>query len=347
VRVVHGDNHRLHDPRHDIQGGVPADMVERPTRAERILAALAADTNFQFEPPTEHGVAPIEAVHAPGLIAFLRETQPAPGFELFPDTFLHPRLHEGMLPTRLEPQDQTGKLGWWCFDTGTPILDGTYAAAREAVDIALTAADLALRGEPVVYGLCRPPGHHAARSVFGGFCYFNNAAIAANELTLRTGGPVAILDLDYHHGNGTQQIFYAREDVLYVSLHADPIRAYPYFSGHADETGSGVGLGRTRNFPLPAATSDADYLVVLDRALEIVHHYAPEMTIVSLGMDTYARDPLGDFALTTPVYAECGRRVSALGQKLIILQEGGYYLPDLGDNVRQFLLGCLPADRIE
>jgi acetoin utilization deacetylase AcuC-like enzyme len=134
---------------------------------------------------------------------------------------------------------------------------------------------------------------------------------------------------------------------VYVSLHADPIRAYPYFSGHSDETGSGPGLGATRNFPLPAATSDADYLATLDRALEVIHQYAPDVTVVSLGMDTYARDPLGDFALTTAVYAECGRRASALARKLVVLQEGGYYLPDLGENVRQFLVGCLAAQRIE
>src|ERR1051326_3894960 len=215
-------------------------MAERPARVQRILAALQGDASFQFQPPTEHGLAPIEAVHAPGLIAFLRETRPASAAELFPDTFLHPSLREGMGGESLEPVDLTGRLGWWCFDTGTPLLEGTYTAAREAVDVALTAADLVLQGEPVVYGVCRPPGHHAARSVFGGFCYFNNAAIAANELVASSGGRVAILDLDYHHGNGTQQIFFAREDVVYVSLHADPIRAYPYFSGHSDETGSGT-----------------------------------------------------------------------------------------------------------
>jgi acetoin utilization deacetylase AcuC-like enzyme len=252
-----------------------------------------------------------------------------------------------MRAPQIEPTDLTGRLGWWCFDTGTPILTGTYAAARAAVDVALTTADLVLGGAAVAYGLCRPPGHHAGRSVFGGFCYFNNAAIAAEHLVRQTGGKVAVLDLDYHHGNGTQQIFYEREEVLYMSLHADPRRAYPYFSGFADETGAGPGAGATYNIPLPVGTTDAHYLTALDQALEALSRFTPTLTIVSLGQDTYVHDPLGDFALTTSVYTECGRRVAAAASRLVVLQEGGYYLPDLGDNVREFLLGCASANRLQ
>jgi acetoin utilization deacetylase AcuC-like enzyme len=347
VKVVYSSAHRQHDPLHDIQGGFAADMVERASRAERILDALRTDLAFEIRSPTEHGLQPIEAVHAPGLLAFLRDVHPPAGTELFPDTFLHPSLREGMRASQTEPADLTGRLGWWCFDTGTPVLAGTYAAARAAVDVALTAADLALAGEPVVYGLCRPPGHHASRSVFGGFCYFNNAAIAAEYLVRQTGGKIAVLDLDYHHGNGTQQIFYEREEVLYLSLHADPLRAYPYFSGFADETGAGPGSGATCNIPLPVAAADAQYLVALDLALETLTRYAPVLTLVSLGIDTYVHDPLGDFALTTPVYRACGRRVASAARRVIVLQEGGYYLPDLGDNVREFLLGCASAKRLQ
>src|SRR5207249_9207806 len=150
------------------------------------------------------------------------------------------------------------------------MVEGTYGAARSAVDVALTAIDRVLEGEDAVYALCRPPGHHAARAMFGGYCFFNNAAIAAEHLTRRTGEPVTILDVDYHHGNGTQQIFYARDDVLYVSLHGDPDRAYPYFSGFQDETGAGDGMGTTLNLPLPAQTTEAEYLEALDRALGAV-----------------------------------------------------------------------------
>jgi acetoin utilization deacetylase AcuC-like enzyme len=345
VQVVYSNAHRRHDPRHDIQGGVAAEMAERAARAERILDVLRSDAVFEVRPPTDHGLQPIEAVHALGLIEFVREASEGAGVggELFPDSFLHPSLREGMRAAHYEPTDLTGRLGWWCFDTGTPVLAGTYDAARAAVDVALTAADLVLDGAAAAYGLCRPPGHHAARSVFGGFCYFNNAAIAAEYLLHKTGGKIAVLDLDYHHGNGTQQIFYEREEVLYISLHADPRRAYPYFSGHADETGAGPGAGATCNFPLPVATSDALYLSALDQALDVLAGYAPVLTLVSLGIDTYRHDPLGDFALTTPVYRACGRKVAAASARAVVLQEGGYYLPDLGDNVREFLLGCASA----
>jgi acetoin utilization deacetylase AcuC-like enzyme len=287
-------------------------------------------------------VAPIEAVHAPGMIAFIRDVSQglaSSKAELFPDTFLHPALRAGMesLHGLVEPEIQIGRLGYWCFDTGSPIVAGTYSAAIAAVDVALSTADCVLAGDSVAYGVCRPPGHHAAHAVYGGFCFFNNAAIVAEYLLGQGVQRVAVLDLDYHHGNGTQQIFYRRGDVLYVSLHADPARAFPYFTGHADETGVGAGRGATLNIPLPAGTTNAQYLEALDRALEYLVRFAPAITIVSLGLDTYVHDPLGDFALTTQAYAECGRRVTAAAGRLVILQEGGYYLPDLGENVREFL----------
>lgn len=345
MRVVYSDKHQLHAPRTDVQAGVAAQNVEQPERAERILQALQGRAGFEVQPPTEHGLKPIEAVHSAELIAFLRHTHPEPGVELLPDSFLHQRMREGMGPPTAEPSNLLGRLGWWCFDAGTPLLDGTYAAARGAVDVALTAADLVLHDHLAAYGVCRPPGHHAARSLYGGFCYFNNAAIAANYLVHQTGEKVAIVDIDYHHGNGSQQIFYDRDDVLYVSLHADPRRDFPYFSGYADETGTGAGLGFTHNFPLPAGVNDADYLKRLESALEALVRFRAGVTIVSLGIDTYVHDPLGDFALTTRVYAECARRIAAVAPRLVVLQEGGYYLPDLGENVRQFLLGCAPAQR--
>jgi acetoin utilization deacetylase AcuC-like enzyme len=176
--------------------------------------------------------------------------------------------------------------------------------------------------------------------MYGGFCYFNNAAIAAQEISRRTGEHVSILDVDYHHGNGTEQIFWRRGDVLYVSLHADPDRQYPYVLGREDETGEGDGAGANLNIPLPAGLSNGGYLEALDRGLSRIADEPGSVMVVSLGFDTFGQDPIGDFALTTDVYPEVGRRAAAVGKRLVILQEGGYYLPALGENARTWLRGA-------
>jgi acetoin utilization deacetylase AcuC-like enzyme len=176
-----------------------------------------------------------------------------------------------------------------------------------------------------------------------GYCFFNNAAIAADAIVRATGERVAILDVDYHHGNGTQQIFWRRGDVLYASLHADPARAYPFFLGYADEVGEGNGAGMNLNLPLPPQAGDDEYLAALDRALEAIAATPGSIVVVSLGFDTYRDDPIGDFALTRAAYAEAGRRVAALGRRLVILQEGGYHLASLGKNAVAWLRGVEPA----
>jgi acetoin utilization deacetylase AcuC-like enzyme len=242
-----------------------------------------------------------------------------------------------------EPDSPCGRSGYWCFDTATPIVAGTYEAARAAVDVALTAAEAVLAGEPAVYGLCRPPGHHAASALLGGYCYFNNAAIAAAWMAAQGSGPVGILDVDFHHGNGTQQIFYARADVAYASLHADPRGTYPYFSGHADEIGTGPGRGWNRNLALPPGTGVTAYEAALGTALEWLAERTAGPLVVSLGVDTHERDPIGSFRLDTESYGALGARVAGLGRPLLILQEGGYYLPALGESVRQWLRALLPT----
>ena len=261
MRVVYSSEHRSHAPTREVADGRAIGIYEVPGRAETIKASLEADGGFELIGPVEHGSAPITAVHDPAMLAYLEDAwrdwriQGEDADEIFADTFALPAYREGMGPGR-EPRTPRARIGRWCFDTATPVVEGTYPAARAAVDVALTASELVLGGEGFAYGLCRPPGHHAARALFGGYCFFNNAAIVAEDLVRRTGGRVAILDVDYHHGNGTQQIFYAREDVLYVSLHGDPDRAYPYFSGFAEETGAGAGVGATLNLPLPEGCSN-------------------------------------------------------------------------------------------
>jgi acetoin utilization deacetylase AcuC-like enzyme len=254
-------------------------------------------------------------------------------------------MFEGMSDaalTRLrEPRAIGGRTGWWGLDSSNPLVAGTYEASRWAVDVALTAADLVMAGgEAVAYGLCRPPGHHAARSMAGGYCFFNNAAIAAEAIGRATGEAVAILDVDVHHGNGTEQIFWRRGDVFYASIHADPADLYPFFLGFGDEIGEGPGAGANFNQPLPAGTGDSAYLEAVDRALDAIARTRGSVVVVSLGFDTFEEDPIGTFALTTPVYHEIGRRAAALGRRLVILQEGGYHLPSLGENARAWLRGA-------
>jgi acetoin utilization deacetylase AcuC-like enzyme len=329
-------------------GGTPIGLYELPKRAEVIRATLEDDARFTFVDPTRHGTEPVEAVHDPGLVEHLASAwqrvaaQVEGTAEVMPDTFLHPALREGMGPAPL-PADAVAGLGAWVFDTATPLVEGTYVAARASADIALTALDLVLAGDGITYGLCRPPGHHATRSAYGGYCYFNNAAIAAQAAIDAGAARVTVLDVDYHHGNGTQQIFYGRGDVQYVSLHADPNRAYPYFVGYADETGTGRGEGTTLNLPLPPDVDDERYLATLDHALMAIDAFEPEVLVVSLGVDTYRLDPICDLQVTTEGFAEQGRRIALLGKPTAVVQEGGYHVPDLGTNVHAFLAGMLSA----
>jgi len=350
MRVVYSPAHLAHDTVTETTMGVPIPANEVPERAELIRTTLEADGGFVIQGPTEHGTEPILAVHDPGLVRFLEDAWRAARADAIPHPFLladtYPtfRMFEGMSPefleSRPEPSFASGRAGWWGLDTANPLVAGTYRASRAAVDVALTTVYLVLAGESIAYGLCRPPGHHAARSMAGGYCFLNNAAIAADLIARTTGQRVAILDVDFHHGNGTQQIFWRRDDVLYVSLHADPDRQYPFFLGRADEIGEGPGRGANLNIPLPAGTDDDAYLVALDRGLAAIADIPGDVIVVSLGFDTYGQDPIGDFALTTAVYHECGRRVAGLGRKLVILQEGGYYRPALGANARAWLRGA-------
>src|SRR6185369_7351713 len=260
--------------------------------------------------------------------------------DTYPSRAMFEGLGAGAMERLREPEAIGGRAGWWGLDSSNPLVEGSYDAARGAVDVALTAADLVLGGETVAYGLCRPPGHHAAAAMAGGYCFFNNAAIAAQSIVERTGERVAILDVDIHHGNGTQQIFWRRDDVRYASLHSDPRRLYPFFLGHADEVGEGPGRGANLNLPQPLRADDATYIADLDRALDWIAAAPGSIIVVSLGFDTYEHDPIGDLALTTAGYLEMGRRVAALGRRLVILQEGGYHVGDLGSNARAWLRGA-------
>jgi acetoin utilization deacetylase AcuC-like enzyme len=323
---------------------------EAPERAIEIRRALEADGAYRFEEPSEHGLDPITAVHDLELIDLLEHVWDDamaagrdPARPLIADTYLLRAYGEPMALDAL-PAARHERLGAFCFDTATPIVEGTYAAARAAVDIALSALDAVLAGERLAYGLCRPPGHHAGRALLGGYCFLNNAAIVAERLVASGASRVAILDVDYHHGNGTQQIFWERGDVLYVSLHGDPRGAYPYYSGYAHEVGAGPGAGRTHNIPLPPGTDGGAYATALGGALDVIDAFGPDAPLVlSLGFDTFHADPICEFALHTDDYARIGSQIAALGRPVVALQEGGYAIDALGANAVAFLGGLRGA----
>jgi len=235
------------------------------------------------------------------------------------------------------------RAGYYCIDTFTPLNRNAFLAARGAVDCALAGAGAIRDGHHLAYALVRPPGHHAERRVFGGFCYFNNSALAAQALSEL--GRVAVLDVDYHHGNGTQDIFSAREDVLTVSIHGHPRFAYPYFSGFAEEQGEGAGMGFNLNLPLPEQVDGTRYHAVLDKALGRIRRFSPVALVVALGLDPAKGDPTGTWSLLAGDFHENGRRIGALGLPTLVVQEGGYRTRTLGVNARSFFEGMMKGSR--
>jgi acetoin utilization deacetylase AcuC-like enzyme len=313
--------------------------LERPARVDALLAGLPAGL-FQRVQPHRFGESPIRAVHDADFVRYLRTI----GEKADPKESLYPFVFAVRNRDRL-PRDIEARAGWYAMDGFTPLDCNAYRAARGAVDAALTAADELLRRGGAAYALCRPPGHHAERRIYGGFCYFNNAAIAAQRLSRR--GTVAILDIDFHHGNGTQDIFWRRSDVLTLSIHGHPDFAYPYFSGFEDEVGEGPGRGFNANYPLPLGTGEAAYLKALGRALGRIEQFCPTFLVVALGFDTMKADPTGGFVLDPATMGEIGRRLAALRLPTLIVQEGGYVLRNLRAGARTFFRGFFQGKRRE
>ncbi|MFO7169826.1 MAG: histone deacetylase family protein [Chloroflexota bacterium] len=343
--VVSSPDHTLHNPPHEFFDGALIPVFESPERVEIILAALDAAGIGPVVAPRSFGLEPVRAIHTPAYLTFLERA-----YERWVAAGGAP---EAVLPSTLAVrwmsrpcEHPLAEPGYYSFDLSAPIVPGTFRAALASADVALTGAALLLEGQRAAYALCRPPGHHAGADLCGGYCYLNNAAIAAQYLLEngQAGAPtVAILDIDFHHGNGTQQIFYERADVLFVSIHADPAHHYPHYLGYADERGAGAGLGFNLNLPLPPGTGDDGWLAALDRALDAVRAYGPAFLIVSAGFDTFAGDPVanGDegFTLSAAAYPEIGRRIEALGLPTLFVQEGGYAIAALGSNVAGLLRG--------
>jgi len=335
MQVLYTDRHLSHQPAEFITAGRLAPIPECSERVDRFLSSIAAGRH-DIEAPDNYGMVPIARIHDAGYLDFLatvhdrwRQLSGAS------DTVLpnvHPSRHGAG-----RPEHVVGQAGYYMADTACPITAGTWDAARAAADVAVATADSVLAGAPVAYGLCRPPGHHAMADLAGGFCFLNNVAIAAGHCRDRGTSRVAILDVDVHHGNGTQQIFYGRDDVLFVSLHGDPAGFYPYYSGYADERGDGAGLGFTLNLPLPPGTGDDGFLQALGGALDNIRAFDPGILLVSLGLDAQENDPLGILKVTTAGFGAVARQIAGLALPTILIQEGGYLCDELGANLAAFL----------
>ena len=336
MRVIHSAAHEGHDPKDFISAGRLAPSPECPERAHRLFAAVK-NAGYEILPPQGHRMAAIAAVHPADYLDFLMNGLAT--WQKLPNS--GPAMMANMHPGRHmqgRPEAIVGRAGYYMADTACPIGPGTWGAAKTAAQVALTAADLVLAGEGAAYALCRPPGHHAFSDQAGGFCYLNNVAIAAQYMRGHA-DRVAILDVDVHHGNGTQGIFYDRGNVLFCSLHGDPSVFYPYFAGYGDERGAGAGEGYNLNLPQQPGTGDDLYLQALATALSAIKDFAPDYLLISLALDAQENDPLGILSITTNGFARMERVIGALGVPSLIIQEGGYLCDEMADNLLAFLGG--------
>ena len=336
MKAFYSDLQIEHQPNYFMANGMKLPNPEVPGRID-ILMSGACDSGCVFETPSDACLAPIAAIHTAEYIAFLKNIHTrwskieGASDEVIPN--IHPANR-----TDSYPKSAVGQAGYHQADTACPIAKNTYKAAYWSAQSAIAAADAAINGEPYAYALSRPPGHHAFSDLAGGFCFFNNSAIASQRL-LDNGHRPAVLDVDVHHGNGTQGIFYNREDVLTVSIHADPTRFYPFFWGHSHERGEGDGTGANFNIPLPRGAGDDDYLDALATALERINDNAGDIIVIALGLDAHIDDPFKGLAVTTEGFTRIAEAIKALNLPMVIVQEGGYVSPALGKNLTAFLDG--------
>ena len=336
MKAVFDPRQRAHDPQGFLVAGTPRPSPEQPARVDALLAGVAA-AGAEPIAAADYGRAPIAAVHTAEYLDFLetahalwRET-PGASAEVVPNVHLD-------RARATYPASVVGRAGWHQADLACPIGPRTWESAWWSAQSALTGAELIREGERLAYALCRPPGHHAYADAAGGFCFLNNTAIAAERLT-RAGRRVAVLDVDVHHGNGTQGIFYARGDVLTVSVHGDPHAYYPFMQGHAHERGEGPGAGANLNLPLARGTGDGPWLAAVEAGLARIRAFGADTLVVALGLDAFAGDPLAFLAVTAEGFRACGARVAGAGLATLLVQEGGYLSDDLGANLAAFLAG--------
>lgn len=338
IPIFWDDRQLLHAPKTELSEGSLVAYAEQPARAQCILDALMAGQIGMIQPPGPLDEALLRRVHDDDYIALVRGAwddwcREGRGGDAMAGCW-PVRGRRDLIPSRVQ-----ARLGAACFDAGTPITAHTRAAAEAAAAIGQATGAALARGARLAFGLCRPPGHHAGRDYMGGYCYFNNAALAAEHLLAAGAARVGVLDVDYHHGNGTQDIFYARGEVFFASIHCDPATDFPYFWGSADERGVGPGEGANLNLPLPRGSAWAGYAPALEAALFALQRFQPQALVISFGADTFEADPISHFKLKTGDYQQMGAAIARLGLPMAVIMEGGYCLEALGANVRHFLEG--------
>lgn len=341
LKAVYDEKQALHDPQFYLVRGKVVRCFEQPERADRLKAGLER-LSIPLAEAKDFGPAPRAAIHTPEYLSFLRtaydEWQKLPG-EIGPEVVanVHPQRY-----TATYPKGIVGRAGWHMADTSCAMGPNTFEGACASANTALTAAHFIVEGDKQAYALCRPPGHHAFCDMAGGFCFLNNTAIAAQFLKQKY-SRVAILDVDVHHGNGTQGIFYRRSDVLTISIHCDPINYYPFHWGHRNERGEGDGEGYNINIPLPALSGDEVFLDAIAEARSAIKAYAADVLVIALGLDASEHDPLRGLSVTTPGFASIARAIRDLGLPTLYVQEGGYLSDILTDNLASFLGALLEA----
>jgi acetoin utilization deacetylase AcuC-like enzyme len=343
MRTYLSEHHRLHFPQAELSGGQFVTPYERPSRVEYVLARLRERRLGPVTDPGPAAMDPVRAVCDPGYLDFLQtawEAWTAAGNagEIIVTGMPTRRMRMDRIPRHIE-----GRAGYHCHASETAITRGTWAAALSSAASAQAAQRAVAGGAAAAFALCRPPGHHATADQYGGYCFLNNAAIVAQMFRDDGAARVGVIDIDFHHGNGTQDIFYPRGDVFFASLHGDPMDAYPYFLGHADETGAGPGEGANVNYPMPPGTGYGTWAQALDDATGRLRAFGAEALVVSLGVDAYKDDPISFFRLDSPDFLDAGRRIGRLGLPTVFCMEGGYAIEAVGINTVNVLEGFLDA----
>ncbi len=339
MKTVYSDDHRLQDGKSELIDGKLMPCFEMPKRADIVIARVRDQKLGEVVGPRDFGLDPVKRVHRPRFVDFLRgawdEWVTEHGtYDALPLTWAARGMRSDVIPESID-----GRLSYYSIDAGTPITAGTWTAITSAANVALTGAALVDAGERAAFALCRPPGHHAGSDFYGGYCFFNNAAVAAQEFRESGADRVAVLDVDYHHGNGTQEIFYLRPDVFTVSIHADPRQEYPFFLGHADETGAAAGEGFHLNLPLRWGSAWNAYKAAMDTAVARIRGYGADALVISLGVDTFEKDPISKFKLKHEDYLRIGKMIAGLGLPTLFVFEGGYAVDELGVNAVNVLQG--------